>query len=116
MPTMQPPPAPEPHPEISAAEETAKEAALIPSPLSIEGRGILAREPKFARVPVEIDIAIPVEEFRVRDLLLLEEGQVIETRWAEGDDLPLAAGKVQLAWCEFEVLDSKLAVRLTKLA
>jgi hypothetical protein len=30
--------------------------------------------------------------------------------------LPLAAGDVQLAWSEFEVLDTKLAVRVTRLA
>ena len=28
---------------------------------------------------------------------------------------PLAAGRVQLAWSEFEVVDTQLAVRLTRL-
>jgi hypothetical protein len=53
---------------------------------------------------------------RVRNLLALEPGQVIETQWAHGEDLPLAAGDVQLAWSEFEVVDSELAVRVTRLA
>jgi hypothetical protein len=30
--------------------------------------------------------------------------------------MPLAAGDVQLAWSEFEVVDTLLAVRLTRLA
>jgi hypothetical protein len=30
--------------------------------------------------------------------------------------MPLAAGDVQLAWSEFEVVDSQLAVRVTRLA
>ena len=60
-------------------------------------------------------MAIPVRPFRVRNLLALDPGQVIETAWAHGEDMPLAAGEVQLAWSEFEVVESKLAVRLTRL-
>ena len=70
----------------------------------------------FARLPVELDVSVPVKDFRVRNLLALEPGQVIETRWANGVDMPLASGEVQLAWSEFEVVDSQLAVRVTRLA
>ena len=69
-----------------------------------------------ARLPVELDVAIPVREVRVRNLLALKPGEVIESQWANGEDLPLAAGEVQLAWSEFEVIDSELAVRITRLA
>jgi flagellar motor switch protein FliN len=65
---------------------------------------------------VELDVAIPVRDFRVRNLLVLEPGQVIETQWQQGEDMPLAAGSAQLAWSEFEVIDSRLAVRITRLA
>jgi hypothetical protein len=65
---------------------------------------------------VELDVAIPVREFRVRNLLALESVQVIETQWAHGEDMPLASGEVQLAWSEFEVVESELAVRNTLLA
>jgi flagellar motor switch protein FliN/FliY len=41
---------------------------------------------------------------------------VIETQWTNGDDLPLAAGEVQVAWSEFEVVETRLAVRITRLA
>jgi flagellar motor switch protein FliN/FliY len=68
-----------------------------------------------ALLPVELDVAVPVREFRVRSLLALEPGQVIESLWTHGDDLPLSAGDVQLAWSEFEVVDSQLAVRVTRL-
>ena len=61
-------------------------------------------------------MAIPVREFRVRQLLALSPGQVVETQWSQGDDLPLAAGDVQLAWSEFEVVENRLAVRVTRLA
>ncbi len=77
---------------------------------------LIALSGPVARLPVEMDVAIPVREFRVRNLLALDSGQVIETQWAHGEDMPLASGDVQLAWSEFEVIDSQLAVRITRLA
>jgi len=68
-----------------------------------------------SRLPVELDVTVPLPEFRLRDLLALEPGQVIESKWGYGDDVPLAAGEVQLAWSEFEVIDNQLAVRITRL-
>ena len=78
-------------------------------------RGIELGSP-IALLPVELDVAVPVREFRVRDLLALDRGQVIETQWSNGEDVPLAAGQVQLAWSEFEVVDAQLGVRVTRLA
>lgn len=69
-----------------------------------------------ARLPVQLDVAIPVRDFRVRNLLALQPGELIESQWTSGEDLPLAAGDVQLAWSEFEVMDAELAVRITRLA
>ena len=69
-----------------------------------------------ARLPVELDVAVPVRNFRVRTLVSLAPGQVIESQWGNGNDLPLAAGEVQLAWSEFEVVETILAVRITRLA
>jgi flagellar motor switch protein FliN/FliY len=68
------------------------------------------------RLPVEVDVTVPVRQFRVRDLLALEPGRLIESQWASGEDLPLLSGEVQLAWSEFEVIDAQLAVRVTRLA
>jgi flagellar motor switch/type III secretory pathway protein FliN len=67
------------------------------------------------RLPVELDVVVPVKEFRVRNLLMLEPGNVIPSQWSYGDDVPLAAGAAQLAWTEFEVIDTHLAVRITRL-
>ena len=60
-----------------------------------------------ARLPIELGVSVPVSDFRVRGLLALEPGQVIESQWTHGEDLPLASGKVQLAWSEFEVVDAQ---------
>lgn len=72
--------------------------------------------PLIARMPVDLQVIVPIRDFRVRRLLALAPGAVIETQWGNGDDLPLSSGDVQLAWTEFEVVDSRLAVRVTRLA
>lgn len=101
--------------EASGTEGSRGGEALVPSPRTLEHIPITLSV-SAARLPIELDVAIPVKAFRVRDLLALERGQVIETEWAEGTDMPLSAGPVQLAWSEFEVLEAQLAVRLTRLA
>jgi flagellar motor switch protein FliN/FliY len=68
------------------------------------------------RLPVEVDVTVPVKGFRVRHLLALAPGKVVEAKWAHGGDLPLSVGNVQLAWTEFEVVETKLAVRVTRVA
>jgi flagellar motor switch protein FliN/FliY len=90
------------------------EQALVASP-QLPEVAIINLTPPIARLPVELEVAVPVRDFRVRNLLALTPGQVIETQWAHGEDMPLAAGDVQLAWSEFEVVETQLAVRLTRL-
>ncbi|MGD0830664.1 MAG: FliM/FliN family flagellar motor C-terminal domain-containing protein [Terracidiphilus sp.] len=103
------------HPaEAGRAAEVAIEKALVPAPhVPLEGGIVLAGA--MVRLPVELDVSIPVREFRVRNLLALEPGQLIETDWAHGEDMPISAGEVQLAWSEFEVVEQQLAVRVTRL-
>ena len=102
-------------PRSASADTTALEQALIPTARAAGGDGIVLTGP-VARLPVELDVSVPVRNFRVRDLLALEPSQLIESDWGHGEDLPLAAGAVQLAWSEFEVIDTQLSVRVTRLA
>ena len=102
-------------PEPASGSETSTEGALIPSPRPPQKNTGILHSAAVAQLPVELDVAVPVRDFRVRSLLTLEPGQVIESQWTHGDDLPLSAGDVQLAWSEFEVVDSQLAVRVTRL-
>ena len=105
-------------PKDLVQDPTSTEIQTAPSVLVAEGSG--PENPGFSpiigRLPVELEVVIPVREFRVRGLLALEKGSVIETQWSHGEDLPLSAGAVQVAWSEFEVIETKLAVRLTRLA
>jgi flagellar motor switch protein FliN/FliY len=128
-----PPPNPQqpPHPgAVSAAQQAvqnlaaqqladaAAEQALVPvltdPELKVEGDD-LEVSGALALLPIELDVAIPVRNFRVRELLALEPGHLIETQWHNGDDVPLAAANVQLAWSEFEVIETEMAVRVTRL-
>jgi flagellar motor switch/type III secretory pathway protein FliN len=103
-------------PGTAAEDEVACAQALVSAPQQEEEAGPMRFGGPVARLPVQLDVAIPVRGFRVRNLLALEAGQVIESQWSNGDDLPLASGEVQLAWSEFEVIDTQLAVRVTRLA
>ena len=72
--------------------------------------------PLLARLPMRLRASVPVMKFRVRDLLALEAGVVVQTAWPSAEDVPLWMGRVQLSWTEFEVVDGRMAVRLTRLA
>ncbi len=68
------------------------------------------------RLPLQLDVMIPIPRFQVRNLAELRPGHIIESQWNAGEDLPLTAGEAILAWTEFEIVSTKLAVRLTRLA
>jgi hypothetical protein len=105
----------EPGTEPAGASAIAAEAALMMSRGREPLEGQLLLSAPLARMPVELDVAIPIPDFRVRNLLALVPGQLIESRWGNGVDVPLSSGAVQLAWTEFEVVESQLAVRITRL-
>jgi flagellar motor switch/type III secretory pathway protein FliN len=94
----------------------ALDQALVPSPHAPLGPEAMVLTAQVSRLPVELDVSVPIRNFRVRNLLALEPSHIVESGWGHGDDVPLAAGKVQLAWSEFEVVDTQLAVRVTRLA
>jgi hypothetical protein len=121
MATVTPPQAPPaetakalgPNAEVTSADASQ---ALVPVPRLQEvdeGRTFSRR---LLALPVEVDVAVPIRGFRVRHLLALVPSQLAESQWPHGTDLPLSAGEVQLAWTEFEVVETKLAVRVTRVA
>lgn len=110
-----------------SAEAPAVSALLLQGGTrSVENSDIRGAAPSAARhfaegspmsvLPMQLDVTIPVPRFRVQDLLALEENAILESRWPHADDLPIWCGGVQLVWSEFEVIEEKLAVRITRLA
>jgi flagellar motor switch protein FliN len=120
MATAHPPPASAgaAHPGAAAPGAVGEEAvqALVAAPRPPAGEEPAVFPAPIPQLPVQLGVSIPVRDFRVRQLLALAPGQVVETQWGQGDDLPLAAGDVQVAWSEFEVVETRLAVRVTRLA
>jgi flagellar motor switch protein FliN/FliY len=102
------------HMQAGSAGDGARQA-LIPSPQGVVVDVLSPPNAWAGRLPVELDVAVPLKDFRVRKLLTLAPGTIVESQWGHGEDLPLACGDVQLAWTEFEVIETQLAVRLTRL-
>jgi flagellar motor switch protein FliN len=101
----------------TAATESAKTALAIregdgPEPIS----GETATDPRLERLPMQVHVLVKVHSFRVQDLLAMKKGTVVETVHEHTQDVPVRCGGALLLWSEFEVLDQKLAVRVTRLA
>jgi flagellar motor switch/type III secretory pathway protein FliN len=67
-------------------------------------------------LPCVLTIEISVPRFTVADLVRLARGRVIATGWTVGQDVPFRINGELIAWSEFEVVQNRLAVRLTELA
>jgi flagellar motor switch/type III secretory pathway protein FliN len=70
---------------------------------------------KLAQLRITMRVGVALDRFSVQDLLTLKVGQVFESVSPETEDVPLMAGQVQLGWSEFEVVDQRMGLRLTRL-
>jgi hypothetical protein len=102
---------PAPEPQLRDAAVTA----LVPSQLNEKEKPTLDLDGPLSRLPVELDVGVPIRDFRVRNLLALKPGVVVASQWEHASDLPVRSGNQALAWSEFEVEDSHLAVRIPRL-
>jgi flagellar motor switch protein FliN len=59
---------------------------------------------------------LSVPKFTVGDLLSLRKGSVVLTATPVAHDIPLRVNKILLGWGRFEVMNDRLAVRVTELA
>ena len=68
-----------------------------------------------ARLRLTLRAGVKLNHFRVRDLLAMKEGQIFESLSPSTEDVPVRVGQMQLGWSEFEVLEQRMALRLTRL-
>jgi len=68
-----------------------------------------------AQLRVTMRAGVALHRFKVRDLLAMKEGQVFESLSPATEDVPVRVGQTQLGWSEFEVLEQRVALRLTRL-
>jgi len=92
-----------------AAASSAPSGDAIADPLAERWRRV---EP----LPCVLTIEIAVPGFTVADLVHLERGRIIATGWTVGQDVPCRVNDELIAWSEFEVVQNRLAIRLTELA
>ena len=110
----------------STDNSSAEKSAIVPCVPGPSGRedseesvekGVTAgqRDKRLGRLPMQLDVMLKVKTFRVEDLLAMEKGTVIETSHEHSQDVPVRSGGALLVWGEFEVIEQKLAVRITRL-
>jgi len=69
-----------------------------------------------ALLPCLLSVDVPLKNFTVRELLRLDAGSIVESKNANGADLPVFVNARLIGWAEFEVVGQRLAIRLTELA
>ena len=87
---------------------------------------LVAQNPKLGSSPAawerlrelacKLTIEIPVPHFTVAMLLRLAPGDLVNSEWLQGTDVPIQVNGKLIGWTEFEVLGDQLAVRITELA
>ncbi len=68
-----------------------------------------------AQLQVTMRAGVRLNHFNVRHLLSLKEGQVLESLSPDTEDVPLMIGQIHVGWSEFEILEQRMALRLTRL-
>lgn len=63
----------------------------------------------------DLTVDLPVPGFKLANLVGLQGQSVIATLSRLGRDIPLRVNGQLIAWCEFEVVGTRIAVRITEL-
>jgi flagellar motor switch protein FliN/FliY len=71
--------------------------------------------PEALELPCELCVALEVPQFTIRDLLSLGINSLVTTRRREGAHVPVLVNDVMVGWAEFDVIDGRLAVRMTEM-
>ncbi len=100
-------------PVLAAGSQLVKVVPTVYGMARIEEHGAW---PVLSELMMTLESGIALRDFKVRDLVRLEVGQIVESLCPDSDDVPVKVGQVQLGWSEFEVVEQRLAVRLTRLA
>lgn len=80
---------------------------------------LAADDPRWKQVedlPCCLSVEVRVPAFTLRDLLNLGPKSIVRSQLGGSTSPGLRVNSVLVAWCDFEVLGSRLAVRLTELA
>ena len=71
--------------------------------------------PEVLELPCQLTVSLEVPHFTTRDLLSLSANSLVNTRRREGAHVPVIVNGVMVGWAEFDVIDGRLAVRMTEM-
>lgn len=69
----------------------------------------------FSGVSCQLSVALTITGFKVRDLLELAPEAIVETGNSATGPAPVWVNGVKIAWAEFDVLRTRLAIRISEL-
>jgi flagellar motor switch/type III secretory pathway protein FliN len=96
--------------------QTAAQAATAPAPANLSEDVRELRWSQAESLPCKLSVQAKVPGFTLKDLLNLGPKSIIRSQLPTSASPPLRVNGEVIAWCDFEVLGSRLAVRLTELA
>ena len=67
-------------------------------------------------LPCTVSLEIPLDRFTIGDLSRLTKGSVVSTACPRNSDVPLYVNGQLIGSSELEVIDDRLAVRITEIA
>jgi flagellar motor switch/type III secretory pathway protein FliN len=62
-----------------------------------------------------LNVSLEIPGFTIRDLLSLQLDSIVDTQRREGSHVPVVVNSGMVAWAEFDVIEDRLAVRLTEM-
>jgi flagellar motor switch/type III secretory pathway protein FliN len=65
-------------------------------------------------LPCDLALELAIPDFTVADLLRLQQGDLLDTGWAQSEDVPVRINDQLVAWAEFEAIDGSLGMRITE--
>ena len=98
---------------VQRAKEPSNTTGDKPTSLPVSPTTMVER---FGWLACELSLEIAIGKFTVGDFLKLGKGSIVETACHYTSDIPLRANGLLIGWTEFEVIGSRLAVRITELA
>jgi len=66
-----------------------------------------------ADVPIEIEVQLDQRWMKLRELLELEEGSILEMRRSAGENIDIYVGAKLLAFGEIVIIENIMGVRIT---
>lgn len=88
-------------------EPATRVAEAVPPPREIW--------PAVQELPCDLYVVLEIPNFTIRDLLSLRVNSLVDTGRREGAHVPVLVNSVMVAWAEFDVIEGRLAVRMTEM-